>query len=548
MAKSKGVSDQKSRFRRLNALRVFALVVFFLTIALAVVILAESLTPGEESAKQSAAVADTIDKIEGTEQTPIETKSLKLKPANKYIGDALAPSVTFYPEGCEDTAVQFVSSVPSVIEVTSDGKLRFLAEGEAQITCFLTSNPDIRDVQTFVCYGKKPEALNTLKLKSLPAFKQGDVGKIVVADQYGADVPMNTLKVTVRDNSVLFFDGTHFAALKPGNTVVHFVYSANESYALDVDVAVDENPNFVLPASFDCDEEMTAIVGEQYSVLDLIRSVRPEGDLSLHTVKRQIVCEDGSISAVTKTVAEFAAKRAGVAYIRLESVFNKNCNAVVRVVVEEQKPASITILGGKRIALDERVTFKVFGDTTYLNDVVWTVVKGDATVSKSGVVIPKKLGKIRLRASLASDPDIYAEIDVKVVIYTNFKLFVRKIIGHFGLFLVLGGGIAVSLFFLVKPRWLYAILSPVLGFLTALLSEVFQMPIFTSGRWASWNDVGIDTAGVFCGIILASLLILLIHIICRARGTDYSILSFKTAFRSNSNLEGLTTKARDGDN
>ncbi len=116
-------------------------------------------------------------------------------------------------------------------------------------------------------------------------------------------------------------------------------------------------------------------------------------------------------------------------------------------------------------------------------------------------------------------------------------MFVRKVIGHFGLFVVLGIGLATSLFMLLKPRWLYAIIAPVLGLLSAMLSEALQLPAITTGRYASWTDVAIDFTGSLVGIVLVTA-VALIYIAIRKHSKTYdqtrsafSKLSFRSAFR-----------------
>ena len=82
---------------------------------------------------------------------------------------------------------------------------------------------------------------------------------------------------------------------------------------------------------------------------------------------------------------------------------------------------------------------------------------------------------------------------------TNFYHWVRKAFGHFGAFLVLGG--AASLMFLcfsksgIKSKLIMFIVCMVSGFAVAGLTEIFQLPIFTQGRFCSFNDVLLDFTG-----------------------------------------------------
>lgn len=91
----------------------------------------------------------------------------------------------------------------------------------------------------------------------------------------------------------------------------------------------------------------------------------------------------------------------------------------------------------------------------------------------------------------------------------DFRLVVRKVVGHLMLFAASGvfTSLAVYFFLLVqkwyKFYWSIAI-SLGTGFLLAGVSELVQF--FTDGRYGSWSDVGID----FGGFLLGSAVVILI--------------------------------------
>ena len=86
----------------------------------------------------------------------------------------------------------------------------------------------------------------------------------------------------------------------------------------------------------------------------------------------------------------------------------------------------------------------------------------------------------------------------------DIKLFIRKAIGHFGLFLVLGIFAAMTYYLFIKNKLLSLIISIVVGLITAGLSELFQgIPV---GRAPSFTDVLIDYAGYMIAVLLFSLI------------------------------------------
>ena len=99
-----------------------------------------------------------------------------------------------------------------------------------------------------------------------------------------------------------------------------------------------------------------------------------------------------------------------------------------------------------------------------------------------------------------------------VVVDDNFKTMIRKLIGHFGYFLVLG---TVSIIFYLlleikKYPWIKIVLHYSIGILLAFISE-FVLEANTSGRGASIQDVGIDIGG----FVLLSTIILLIYLLIK---------------------------------
>lgn len=90
----------------------------------------------------------------------------------------------------------------------------------------------------------------------------------------------------------------------------------------------------------------------------------------------------------------------------------------------------------------------------------------------------------------------------KKVPSSKYKLTMRKAIGHYGLFFILG--IASVMFWTLavrnhKKALLIILLS---GLAVASLGEIFQLPVFTYGRTATITDVMINYSGYLTAIII----------------------------------------------
>ena len=112
--------------------------------------------------------------------------------------------------------------------------------------------------------------------------------------------------------------------------------------------------------------------------------------------------------------------------------------------------------------------------------------------------------------------DVINTIKPETITPKNFEKFafdLRKLVGHYGLFVMSGGFSTWSLYLFVKDKkvgyflWQFLITSG-FGILMALVSEFAQ--IFVEGRTGAWADVGIDVGGYFTGVFLVFLIFLLI--------------------------------------
>lgn len=89
--------------------------------------------------------------------------------------------------------------------------------------------------------------------------------------------------------------------------------------------------------------------------------------------------------------------------------------------------------------------------------------------------------------------------------FDSFAYMIRKLFGHFGLFVLNGLVSTVTAFLFLKDTKLnknYFVFSIALvfGLVIAMVSELIQ--IFTPDRYGSWGDIGIDFGGFVLGNVL----------------------------------------------
>ena len=141
-----------------------------------------------------------------------------------------------------------------------------------------------------------------------------------------------------------------------------------------------------------------------------------------------------------------------------------------------------------------------------------------ATIDASGYVLGLKKGTINISVTWKKDPTVKGSSTIAITSmdaekYDSLNGIIRKLIGHFGAFLVTGVfGILTAYFFFFKGKMKYISLAIFLvyGLLLAILSEVLQ--IFAGSRTPAWSDVGIDFSGYAIGAIVTFGILLLIYV------------------------------------
>lgn len=98
---------------------------------------------------------------------------------------------------------------------------------------------------------------------------------------------------------------------------------------------------------------------------------------------------------------------------------------------------------------------------------------------------------------------------------SNWMYKIRKAIGHFGAFFVLGILTCFTYFTFIKTKWLAGCVTLTSGFATAALTEFFQSLV--PNRGPSLSDVLLDFSGFCLAIAIIGTIALIVHIITRLK-------------------------------
>ncbi len=251
-----------------------------------------------------------------------------------------------------------------------------------------------------------------------------------------------------------------------------------------------------------------------------------------------IISKSSDTNVVSADTTHLHAYKPGTATITYFSIYDNTITATLHVTVPDVVDG-LTVVAPDRCVKGGKIDLTAYTGGNVTKNVKWEVVKGEGSIDENGVFTSDKSGKVTVRATYVGRPDLTVEKTITVSVFDTFHTLIRKGLGHFSLFLVLGFGLFGTLFLLIKPRWVSLPLSLLSAFVVAGISEMFQLPVFTSGRYATWPDVAIDFLGALSGIGIAVVAVSIVGLIWfkaqpesfKNMKNEFSFLTFKTSFK-----------------
>ncbi len=548
--------------RMFNFWRFLALSAFFCTCILTLVLFAEALKPGQESSNSSGAVTDSIkDSIninDNDQVVPLQSITVAPTSTTKCIGETQKIETVYLPASTTEKELVYSSSAPDIVDVDENGVMHFKSYGRANITVTSKEHPEIKGTLEAICGGLKAEDLsNTYPTFSYSSDEirlelfEGDSVPLGLRDASNGNQPISPTSVTfVSDNPKVLEVSYYKVIYAHGAGTATITVTVNETNETkDFVITVKEKEGFAPLASVPLIENTVYMnIGEEYAASDFVAyDMIPAGAVfSYNTCKTSLV--ENADNCLKKISEKFLAVRSGEAVIEYSPYYEPENISLLRVIVIEPVPNSIFVAGNNRIVPDKNYSYNAIYDGAELSKIKWSVVSGNATITEDGVLTAHGLGSVKIRATSTVDGDVFGEMEITISLFERFASFVRKIIGHFLAFAVLGLGLTATFYFLVRPRgfaWLFASAS---GFAIAGITEIFQLPVFTPNRGPSFKDVLIDTSGAICGVIACVLVLALIRALFKLISKDkyealvnsLDILSFKTAFLPSAGINSET--------
>lgn len=568
--------ETTSQRKYFKGLRALALTALFCTIALTIFIWGEALTPGDKSAIQSVKVSDNIQSamksdepappvsaVTGFEVTKVVRDGKEIDTDKYYIGDKVRLSVNVLPENADTSDLYFVAGKDAQdLSVSEDGEVEFTSWGWRRVLVKSRKNPSVIlfDKQ-LKCSGVNPDTVTSISATIRKVGATEDTDVLQIGDEYvlgiftdnGLETSTAETRLFIngektRENEYLYFlpAKQFFYPRAEGTVDLKFEYAGKTAKK-----TVTIVPGKIPPASFTfTDSRVTKNTDGSFSLTmekgEHIKNIINELGFSPLNKDKEIDdnCavyfdyETSNGKIVNCAAYNLHAYKPGTATITYTSLYDKNIKATLHVTVPDVVDG-LTVVAPDRCVKGGKIDLNAYTGGNVTKNVKWEVVKGEGSIDENGVFTSDKSGKVTVRATYVGRPDLTVEKTITVSIFGTFHTLVRKGLGHFSLFLILGFGFFSTFFLLIKPRWASLPLSLLSAFVVACISEMFQLPVFTSGRYATWQDVAIDFLGALSGIGIAVVAVSIVGLIWfkakpesfKNMKNEFSFLTFKASFK-----------------
>lgn len=538
-------SNKKEVSRKVRITRIIFLALYVLTAGFLIV---QSLLPGDISAKESNGVGpivtDVINGIAGDQSKIVEPESVELQ-ASRYEFNMVQSRgylvAKTYPDNATYCGYTYTSSDPSVIEVDQYGNLKCLSFGTCEIECVSTYNSNIRDKKTFVVEDK---STTILKIGIKDAERRYDVYQL---EQY------HSYSIVLQFTSGIPYDRSYTYTLM-GNaseyvSICDDILKINEISDEIFTLRVTYHNRYE-ELRFKCinNYPTTNIIDNiDIELKDSSKKVLDNNDVTLylndaidinilndiHTYKYDFTYQIENENIATIYNNQITPKALGDTSILISERFS-GLSKRIDIKVRNRIEIHGTTVGGhhsydyyRRLHATRGQFISIVpwtgGGTTY-QKCTYVLDNDNVVISPDGGIAPMKCGQTKVTMIIDDGyqhEEGYVVLYVDPLLYTdtipNFPYIVRKVIGHFGMFLILGIFSTFTYFFYLNKK--HKVLDPVINFssglLIAFITELLQM--ITIDRYGAFQDVMIDYAGFVISSIIITVALLIIRIILKKK-------------------------------
>ena len=513
-------------------------------LAMIAILIWQALTPGSESANISQNVGDRLNDAIGEISTPeslivaverVKISSVTVDGENQT-GDSIEMSLgdigringKVYPKDATNQALKYYSSDESVVEVYSDGRIFAASIGSATLTVRSEENPD---------YSYSVEVtVRKIPLESI-SFGSDNID-ISVGENSRLEALLYPQNATDRsliwhssDPGILSIDENGaVTAIAEGEVTISVTSESNPQVTASVKITVQpkkEVPEILLESIILTAADSIGYIGDKMQVSAELYPAGATGRILWYS-------SDESVATVTQNGVVNFLKSGDVTITAVCGSISKSTKFSVKEVIPNEfyfdfEGVEYSDDDGYRIKQGSTGRIIVdLGESATVRDIVFSSSdESVAKVSPDGYIEALKGGTTTITVSTSYDGTIISHsIKINISPLTladtvdNFYYWVRKSMGHFGAFLVLGIFAALSYYIIFKKNLLGKLLAFVVclaaGFAVASITEILQLPYFTTGRYCSFDDVILDFVGYCTSTIPIFILILASHLLISA--------------------------------
>ncbi len=580
--------ETTSQRKYFKGLRALALTALFCTIALTLFIWGEALTPGDKSAIQSVKVSDNIQSAMKSDEpappvsavTGYVVKSVTrdgkvlTDVEHYYTGDVLELGVECLPENADTSGLYFergFDEPEDYINVKENGEVTLLAWGYRRVIVRSKDNPDnalydfkiynegvnpkkIKEIKTKIFLGDEILEADEDKIITLKTCEEYFLSVTAVTDDKYNGYGVSTIETEIlidgekfnNDGKIFFLPAKQwFYPLKPtdgDSTLKLEIKLGDKTFPQKIRIVKGLKPEatgFIFDSNRVSGKDGSfSLTMKKNEHLVITSQLGFRAENASKGAPSNIISKSSDTNVVSADTTHLHAYKPGTATITYFSIYDNTITATLHVTVPDVVDG-LTVVAPDRCIKGGKIDLTAYTGGNVTKNVKWEVVKGEGSIDENGVFTSDKSGKVTVRATYVGRPDLTVEKTITVSVFDTFHTLIRKGLGHFSLFLVLGFGLFGTFFLLIKPRWVSLPLSLLSAFVVAGISEMFQLPVFTSGRYATWPDVAIDFLGALSGIGIAVVAVSIVGLIWfkakpesfKNMKNEFSFLTFKTSFK-----------------
>ena len=507
------------------------IVLLVIYILLNVFIFAEALTPGDESAKQSGDVASLVsnwiskigkDKYDYIEPTSIQITGQK----DLYIGEGINLKATVLPENATNKVISWKSSDKDIASVSNSGYVYAKQEGQVTITATSEANKDITSSVSINITKKTIEPIypTSIKLDVDESQKVMLNGATRYISEYKIEFqPSNCnvrgLTFTSSDPSIAEIKNGVIYSRNPGEVFVKVSSSYNPAICDVFDLEVLET-EAIRPDSFVLDYDTNIYVNRTAKFI--ITPKREDAkEITETNMVVSIISDDGGNARYEKEKGLIGIKK-GTVKVIVKDLYSGNINATSEnIAINNVDPESIEIstnnalqdlASGRSIKLQAKI---LPNDVTDKN-IVWSVSdESIASIYQDGTIIGTKKGIVDVtithvdtNKTYTKQFEVFKASTLTAEEESKLHASLRKVLGHFSLFLV-DGVVGFMFCMTIENKKLRYILMFAFGVFFATIAEVLQL--IPKGRVFALRDILINNSGYLVGTLLSLLVYSIIN-------------------------------------